>query len=100
MIPWDDLPSETQAVVTEHAVQFLGQLGDPDAVALDADALGSLSAPVLLSEGAQSREFARRIVDRLAALIPNAHRQVLPDAGHVPQMTHPDEYIEMVRAFV
>ena len=55
---------------------------------------------VLLSEGAQSREFPRRIVDRLAAVIPNAHRQVLPDAGHVPQMTHPDEYIEMVRAFV
>ena len=100
VIPWDDLPPDTQAVVAAHAVQFLGQLGDPDAVALDVDALSSMSAQVLLSQGAHSREIARRIVDRLAVVIPNARRQVLPDAGHVPQMTHPDAYVEMVSGFV
>jgi len=100
VVPWDDLPPATQVLVAAHANAFLGQLRDPDAVDLDADALRALSAPVLLSEGARSLEFARAIVDQFALVVPNAHRFVLPDAGHVPHMTHPDDYVDMVVEFV
>jgi pimeloyl-ACP methyl ester carboxylesterase len=100
VVPWADLPADEQEHVAAHAVAFLGQLRDPDAVDLDPDALRELAAPVLLSEGARSPEFARAIVDELALVAPDAHRFVLPDAGHVPHMTHPDDYVDMVVEFV
>jgi pimeloyl-ACP methyl ester carboxylesterase len=100
VVPWADLPADEQELVATHAIAFLGQLRDPDAVDLDPDALRELAVPVLLSEGARSSEFARAVVDALALVVPNARRFVLPDAGHVPHMTHPDAYADMVVEFV
>lgn len=99
-VPWVDLSPATQELIERHAVAFLGQLQDPDAVALDAGALRTVSAPVLLSQGKTSHPFAGLIVEELARVIPNAHRVALEDAGHVPQMTHPDAYVDMVNDFV
>ena len=64
------------------------------------DALRSVSAPMLLSQGAASHPFASRVVEQLACVIPSARRVVLADAGHVPHMTHPDAYTEMLVEFV
>lgn len=100
LLPWASHSEATQDLIAAHAVAFLGQLQDPDAVALDPDALRSVSAPVLLSQGATSHPINSRIVEQLAGVLPNARRVTLPDAGHVPHMTHPDAYAEMVAEFV
>jgi pimeloyl-ACP methyl ester carboxylesterase len=100
LVPWDDLPPATQDLIAAHAVPFLGQLHDPDAVALDPDALRAVPAPVLLSQGSASHRFAALVVERLAGVLPNVRRFVMADAGHVPHMTHPDAYVEMVDEFV
>ena len=59
-----------------------------------------VNAPVLLSEGDQSPPFASLIVDELAQVLPNSTRYSFPKAGHVPHMTHPDEYVDMILEFV
>jgi pimeloyl-ACP methyl ester carboxylesterase len=100
LLPWADLPDTTRDLAAAHAVAFLGQLRDPDAVALDPDALRSVSAPVLLSQGSTSHPFASLVVDQLAGVIPHASRVVLAGAGHVPHMTHPGAYVDMVVEFV
>lgn len=99
LLPWGELPPATQDLIAAHAVPFLGQLRDPDAVALDPDALRALAVPALLSQGSRSHRFANLVVEQLAEIIPNAHRFVVADAGHVPHMTHPDAYVEMVVEF-
>jgi pimeloyl-ACP methyl ester carboxylesterase len=99
-LPWTDLARDEQDLIASHASAFAGQLRDPDAVALDPNALTGLRTPVLLSQGETSPPFATLIVDELAALMPGATRVVVPDAGHVPQMTHPDAYVDMVTQFL
>ena len=32
--------------------------------------------------------------------MPSARRYTIADAGHVPHMTHPDAYVEMVVQFI
>jgi pimeloyl-ACP methyl ester carboxylesterase len=99
-VPWADLSLDDQNLVISHAVAFLGQLRDPDAVALEPNAFAALRMPVLLSQGAASPPFASLIVDQLATEIPPATRAVIPGAGHVPQMTHPDAYVDVVKQFI
>ena len=64
------------------------------------DALRTVSAPVLLSEGSATSRFAALVVDQLAGVLPNAHRVVMDGAGHVPHTTHPDAYVDMLNDFV
>jgi pimeloyl-ACP methyl ester carboxylesterase len=99
-LPWAQLSRDEQDLVASHAAAFGGQLRDPDAVALDPDALAGLRIPVLLSQGETSPPFATLIVDELAALMPGATRVVVPNAGHVPQMTHPDAYVDVATKFL
>jgi pimeloyl-ACP methyl ester carboxylesterase len=100
LLPWATLTEATHDLIAAHATAFLGQLRDSDAVALDPAALRSVSVPVLLSEGAESHAFASLVAAQLAGVLPNARRVVLAGAGHVPHMTHPDAYVEMVVEFV
>lgn len=100
VMPWADIPAATQDRIISHAVAFLGQLRDPDAVTLESRQLGELTMPVLLSQGAWSHRFATLVVEQLALILPNARRHVVSGAGHVPQMTHPEDYVAMVTEFV
>jgi pimeloyl-ACP methyl ester carboxylesterase len=99
-LSWTEMTRHEQDLIASHAAAFGGQLRDPDAVALDATALAGLRIPVLLSQGETSPPFATLIVDELAALLPAATRVVVPGAGHVPQMTHPDAYVEIATTFL
>jgi pimeloyl-ACP methyl ester carboxylesterase len=98
--PWSDLSPAQQGQIASHARAFLGQLRDPDAIVLDPDAMRGVTAPVLLSEGDQSPPFAILVVEELATVLPNSKRHVFSNAGHVPHMTHPDEYVDLILEFV
>ena len=100
LLPWAEMPPETRTMIAAHALAFVGQLRDPDALAVDPDGLRTLAIPVLLSQGATSHPFSAPIVEHLVALIAHARRVVIPNAGHVPQMTNPDQYVEMVCDFI
>lgn len=51
--------------------------------------LGQITCPVLLLEGATSPLVIAEIQSALAAAIPQAHRAIIPGAGHMAPITHP-----------
>ena len=97
---WDQLPDEVRETFTFNAPTFLDESRDPDQYALDLDRLNGFSAPVLLTDGSDSPPFFTAMVDRIAPAIPTAERKTLSGTGHVPQITHPETYVEAVLPFL
>lgn len=62
--------------------------------------LAAYRGPVLLTSGDQSPPVHTAVVERLATLLPQAHHVVCAGAGHIPHVTHPDEYVHHVLAFL
>jgi pimeloyl-ACP methyl ester carboxylesterase len=73
---------------------------EPGAFALDCDRLSSFGGPVLMSQGDQSPPFFGAILERIAAALPRAQRHMFRGAGHVPHLTHPDDYALVVGGFI
>jgi pimeloyl-ACP methyl ester carboxylesterase len=44
----------------------------------------------------QSPTFFAVILEKLAAALPHARHHVYRGAGHVPHLTHPDEFVQVV----
>ena len=97
---WAILPPAMQDVFKVNGPTFLGELRDPDALAIDLDALAAIRTPLLLTDGDASPPMFAPIIALLAASLPGAYRHTFAGAGHVPQMTHPDEYVSTVTDFL
>ncbi|MGH2759939.1 MAG: alpha/beta fold hydrolase [Actinomycetota bacterium] len=97
---WDQLPGPIQQTFKTNAPTWANEQADEGWPAIDLDALGTYSGPVLLSEGDQSPPFFAVILARLQRTLKKAQREMYPGAGHVPHMTHPDAYVEKVTAFI
>lgn len=97
---WSRMPPPVQETFLSHAPTFLGELRDFDAFGTDLDLLRRLDTPVLLTHGDHSPAFFAPIVERLSVLLPNAQKGLVPGAGHVPHLTHPDAYVSVTRDFL
>lgn len=60
---------------------------------------GKLDLPVLLVGGAKDRLVSPRALDNVAALLPNARVEVMPDCGHAPFISQPDNFVKLVKTF-
>ena len=95
---WEEvLPPEARAMFIQNAPTFLDELQDPDVLQIDEDALRGLQMPACLTEGSESPPVFRRAVDRLAELIPRVTRETIDGAAHVPHLTNPERYIDVMR---
>ena len=97
---WALLPPEMQDNFTHHGPTFLGELRDPDAFAIDVDVLAAISMPLLLTDGDASPPMFAPIIACLAASLPDAHWHTFAGTGHVPQLTHLDEYVATITGFL
>lgn len=97
---WAQLPPDVQNIFVQNAPTFLGELRDSDSFQVRLDLLKHLAAPVLLTQGDQSRAFFAPITEVLAGTLPNSRRHLMPGAGHNPQMTHSDDYVRVIRDFL
>lgn len=97
---WELLPEEMRRVMTCNAPTFLDDAAVPAQGVMDTDDLIGLTAPVLLTIGAQSPPAFPMVVDRLVEAIPGSERYTFADAGHIPHRTHPDELARVVLAFL
>jgi pimeloyl-ACP methyl ester carboxylesterase len=97
---WEELPAEVRRSVLFNAPTFLDEQRDPEWLAIDLERLSGFSPPMLLTQGEQSEPFFLLVVEQVARALPRAKRQTLPGAGHVPQLSHPDEYVEAVASFI
>ena len=59
-----------------------------------------ITAPTLLTNGAESPEIFHRIVDELERCMPNRERVVIPDASHTVPGENPKRFDEAVLAFL
>jgi pimeloyl-ACP methyl ester carboxylesterase len=89
---WARLPASVRQTFVRNAPTFLDELRDPEAFALDLDALAKYGKPALLTHGDQSPPMFAPILDRIAAVLPKAERHLYAGAGHVPHITHPTDY--------
>ena len=94
---WALIPPPMQDMFVRNAQTFLGELRDPESVWLDRAALAQIRAPVLLTNGDQSPAWFPIVADEIAAAAPAVRRELLPGVGHVPHMTHPDDYVTLVK---
>ena len=98
---WGDLPEPLRTYQTERIDLIFA--GTP---ALEGDAAGllapgrleALAAPVLLIEGERSPPVAGATQRALAARLPNARRVVVPGAGHLAPISHPEAVAAVIRA--
>lgn len=62
-------------------------------------AVSNLGLPTLILHGAQDKIQPPSASEWLAAHMPNAQLQIIPDAGHVPTMTHPHLVAQAILSF-
>ena len=97
---WAQLPEPFRALVASNAGTYLDELRDPTALTIDTSALAATTVPVQLTYGTASPRVFPAVIDRLAALVPTARVTVLPDAGHIPHASHPDQWTATLLAFL
>ncbi|HSV53810.1 MAG TPA: alpha/beta hydrolase [Burkholderiaceae bacterium] len=97
---WDTLPAAARDTFVFNAPTWLDELQEPAAMTMDLGPLSSFPAPALLTVGGQSPPFFPLVVDRIAAALPGAGRRTFADAGHVPHLSHPEEYVRVATRFI
>jgi pimeloyl-ACP methyl ester carboxylesterase len=97
---WDQLPPEARQTFVANAPTFLDETGDPEALALDLATLKSFDRPTLVTQGDTSPPMFSPIAKRVADAISTASRHTFTGSGHVPHMTHPDDYVKSVSSFI
>jgi pimeloyl-ACP methyl ester carboxylesterase len=97
---WLDLPEEVRETFVFNAPTWLDEVHDPDALEIDLSGLRGFAAPTLLTIGDQSAPFFPLVVGRVAAAMPQAKMRTCAGAGHVPHLSHPEEYVQVVTEFI
>ena len=96
---WEIMPEEVRASLIGNAPAFVAEQRDPDAFAVDIEAVRRCGRPLLLTTGDQAPRWLQLMVGRLAELFPEAETATLAGAGHVPHETHPADYADVLDAF-
>lgn len=98
---WDEqLPPEARQTFIANAPTWLDETRDPEALTLDPAPLARFSQPALLSTGSASPPLFPPVVARLAEAIPGCQRHTFEGAGHVPHLTHSNQFVEAVTSFL
>lgn len=97
---WSELPQGTRDTFVFNAPTWLDELHDPEALEIDLGGLRWFPAPALLTIGDQSPPFFPLVVNRVAAVLPQAEVRICHGAGHVPHLSHPEEYLRLVAEFI
>jgi pimeloyl-ACP methyl ester carboxylesterase len=96
---WDQLPPELRETFIFNASTWLDEMRDPESLSIDLDRLRAFPARALLTLGGQSPPFFPLVVQQIARKLPRAVTSTFPEAGHVPHLSHPDEYVATVTSF-
>src|SRR6266849_6687464 len=92
---WDKLPPEMQQTFVFNAPTWMDEMNEPEHVmSVDLDRLAAFNHPVFITKGDQSPPFFAVILDKISRALPQAQHHTFHGAGHVPHLTHPDEYVK------
>jgi pimeloyl-ACP methyl ester carboxylesterase len=97
---WEQLPPKMRETFVFNASTWLDEMREPAAFTVDLDRLASYRGPLLISQGDQSPPFFGAILEHIARAQPGARRHLFRGAGHVPHVTHPDDYAVVVGSLI
>jgi pimeloyl-ACP methyl ester carboxylesterase len=97
---WPELPDEVRQVFVFNAPTWLDEVNDPEPLEIDLERLRGFAAPALLTFGDQSAPFFPLVVKQVAAALPRARISTYRGAGHVPHLSHPESYVQVVTGFI
>ncbi len=97
---WETLSSEMKQTFVFNAPTWLDEMNEPGAFGLDVGRLAAFDRPALISRGDQSPPFFGTILDTIVKTLPHARRHTFNGAGHVPHLTHPDDFVRIVGGFI
>ena len=97
---WEKLPPEVRQTFVLNASTWLDEMNEQGAFVVDLERLASFDRPALLSRGDQSPPFFGTILDKIEKALPHARRHTFNGAGHVPHLTHPDDFVSIVAGFI
>ncbi|HTI36342.1 MAG TPA: alpha/beta hydrolase [Vicinamibacterales bacterium] len=98
---WEKLPPDVRDTFIFNAPTWMDEMNEPESVlTVDLNRMRSFTRPTLLSEGDQSPSFFAAILTKLASAVPQAQHHVYRGGGHVPHLTHPDEFVRVVSSFI
>jgi pimeloyl-ACP methyl ester carboxylesterase len=97
---WEQVPDRLRETFVRNAPTFLDEQADPGWPVLDLAALSGYTGPALLTKGTESPPWFAAIIARLADALPQADVRTLEGAGHIPHVTHPQDYVAGVIRFV
>lgn len=96
---YDDLPEAMQAQMRARitlVAQNAPTISQDRAGLLRPGGLEGIDAPVMLISGGASPPVIHAIADALAARLPDVGRAMVPGAGHMLPITHPDEVAGLI----
>ncbi|MDN4479075.1 alpha/beta hydrolase [Demequina sp. SYSU T00039] len=93
---WASLPPEEQVRFAAHGPTFLSDLRDDEAFTLELRSIAALEVPRTLTFGGRSRPVFGAIGEVLAPVLPAGTIRRVDQWGHVPHISHPDEYVDVV----
>jgi pimeloyl-ACP methyl ester carboxylesterase len=96
---WQQLPDRVRQTFIYNAPTFLDEIHDPDNLEFDLSKLSGFDKPSLFSNGTKSPPFFLMCLDEIAKSLPHAKRFVFDGAGHVPHMSHPEQYVQTLKQF-
>jgi len=96
---WEKLPEVQQKTFIYNAPTWYDEMQDPQSLQINITTLLDFKKPALLSSGSESPPFFPLVIDKLMSAIPHAKRITIEGAGHVPHMSHPEKYVELVNHF-
>lgn len=96
---WSKLPQAVRDVYLDNAPAYLDQCLSADQWSVDLEALRSFPHHALLTEGDLRGSIFHHALDRLAEVLPETERRLLPGTAHRPQLTHPAAYAEALLVF-
>jgi pimeloyl-ACP methyl ester carboxylesterase len=96
---WARLPVAMRRMMIYNAPTFLDEARDPQAAGVDQAALARYGGPVLITSGTQSPPLFGAVIERLTELLPHAVCRAYAGAGHIPHVTHPEQYIAALVGF-
>jgi pimeloyl-ACP methyl ester carboxylesterase len=97
---WEKLPPEMRQAFVFNAPTWLDEMKESSAFTLDLARLDTFTQPALITQGEQSPAFFGAILDRIVATLPHAQLHTFRGAGHVPHLTHPDDFVTVAANFV
>jgi pimeloyl-ACP methyl ester carboxylesterase len=97
---WKNLPPQLQATFVFNAPTWLDEMQDDDSLRIDLTKLKNFSRPVFISQGEFSPPFFPAVIGKILTSLPHAERKTFGGAGHIPHITHPKEYVEVLMDFI